>query len=319
MMNLTDANTQSVSEKEIVLDAALQAVAIEPYSAADIGRFNVGITKGKMVVRDAITGTLRHQNYLEYLAAAWKNHRGIVVSPDLLWHIVLNETAQHIKANAEKYRDLFTKSTEKVEIRVQTGDPELLPLPAIMAELEKLVPTSIALFRPEFSTSTDASRLAMMATFADAMSPFYNYSMYMCGIPKVKVLGTEQDWNRFLFSLNSLTNIIPTLMTYYDRVSKRVREISDETSPEFWAKMFSLKRCGSGSQVEVEGWINSFYVKRPRPAYVNNYPTCVSYVDYKNLDNGKAYQLVYGLFGSNEVGDYLVPEYGYLITIQITL
>ena len=307
----------TISEKEVVLDATLEALAIEP---ADIARFNKGISKDKPLVRDAITGTVRHQNYLEYLAAAWKSHRGIVVSPDLLWHIVLNETAGHIKANAASYRDLFTTSTGKVEIKVQTSDPELLPLDAIMAELTKLVPTDIALFRPEFSTSTDASRLAMMATFADAMSPFYNYSMYMCGITKVKVLGSEQDWNRFLFSLNALGNIIPKLKSYYDQVGNVIEGIAANTespSTDFWSKIFSLKKCGSGSQVQVEGWITKFYIKKPSPAYVNNYPTWVSYVEYKNLTTDKSYQLVYGLFSSTEADGYLVPDFGYLITENV--
>lgn len=304
-------------QKEIILDDTLVPITIV---ATDITGFNSGIANGKQLVRDVVQGPIRHQNFIEYLATAWKSHYGVVVSPDFIWHIILNEIAGHIKSNASHYQDLFSKSEGKVEIIVPTGDNELLPLDTIMEQLAQLVPTDIDIFRPNFSTSTASSSFAMMATFADAMSPFYNYSMYMCGITKVKLLGSNADWDTMLAALDKLSNLLPKLKKYLAQVSNEVKGIAafvEVPSVGFWKKMFSLEKCGSGKQVEVKGWITNFFIKKPSPAYVNNYPTCVSYVKYKNITTGVNYELVSGLFSSTEEDGYLIPDFGYLILGKI--
>lgn len=300
---------------EIILDERLAPSVIKLAETPDA--FNSGIAKENKVVRDCITGPVRHLNYLEYLAAAWQDHKGIVVSPDLIWHVVLNEIAGHIKANSAKYQSLFSASEGKVEILVPTGDAQLLPLDLIMGQLEALVPTDINVFRPVFSTSTKESKFAMMAVFADAMSPYYNYGMYMCGIRKVRILGTNQDWNQMLAALDNLGDILPDLKKYFTTVGQTVEGIANNAenpTVDYWSKMFSLKKCGSGHQVTVEGWIKSLFITIPRVAYVHNFPTCVSYVAYKNVTTEKNYELVYGLFSSREEDEYLLPEFGYLIT-----
>ncbi len=309
--------TESVIE--IVLDETLKPLELK---AVDAVVFNQEIvTKGNTVVRDVIEGDIRHNNFLEYLGAAWNSHRGIVVAPQNFWHIILCELATLIKNDPEHYRDLFTTSNEKQEITVQTGDLELLPLDAIMEELKKLVPSDIDSFFPAFSTNTNASIFAQRATFADAMSPFYNYSMYCCGITKVKILGGEDDWNLIIDHLSwmktSMFDNNETICNYIDKLVPSIEDIIhslQEPNAGFWKNIFRLERCGSGGQVEVKGWIQNFYLKKPSPGYIHNYPTCVSYVKYKNLTTNKNFELVSGLFSSKEEEGYLMPEYGYLIT-----
>lgn len=308
-----------LTKLELVLDGELLPIDLKP---VDIIKFNEKlVTKGNTVVRDCIDGTVRHNNYLEYLGQAWNSHRGIIVSPELIWHVILNELASTIKNDFENYREYFSTSSEKVEIVVQTNDSQLLPLDAIMNELKKLVPTDVDIFLPDFSTNTESSELAMMATFADAMSPFYNYGMLMCGISKVRIQGTESDWNKIINHLNRLgeevfsksTNII----SYIDKVNTCIEELIhaiENESVDFFKTIFRLDRCGSGSEVQVKGWIQNLFIKIPKPGYINNYPTCVSYVRYKNLTDGNKFELVYGLLSSIEEDGYLIPNFGYLIT-----
>lgn len=276
------------------------------------------------LVRNAVKGTYNHTNYLEYLAMCYNNHRGVVLAPDHLWYMILCELAGHIKDNSEKYRDLFSKSNTKVEIAVPTGDPELIDLNLIAEKLNSLVPLDTNLFLLDFTTSYEGSRLAFKAAFADAMSPYYNYSMFMCGIPKIKILGVVEDWYKIQNTLITLEKVLD-LKTYFNNTITTLGHIIgcfdtifEERNITLLKELFWLERCGSGSQVEVMGWIKSLYIKTPRTKYVGNYSTHVSMVPYTCLDTNRKFELNYGLFGSNEEDGYLVPDFGFYINENIS-
>ena len=41
----------------------------------------------------------------------------------------------------------------------------------------------------------------------DMASPYYNYSMYLCGINKIKMGGTQEDWYTLTKTFNSLIDM----------------------------------------------------------------------------------------------------------------
>lgn len=269
----------------------------------------------KTTVRNCTYGEFTHKNYMEYLAMCWGSHYGVVLTPDIYWYTILSEIASHIKANSEKYRSLFTTSNGKVEIIVQTTDDELIDLNLILKALEKAVPTNTKVFLPEFTTSTDSSRLAFKAAFADAMTPYYNYSMYMCGLRKINLLGSEEDWRQIRTSLEALKEILDC-KEYLDTVIELTNSINlNLTNPdvEFLKDIFKMKRCGSGGQVEVDGWIKKLFIEKVRLGYVQNYPSHLAIVPYKNLDTGMKFELMHGVLSSNIIDEFLVPHFGYVI------
>lgn len=302
----------------IELDSTLTPTEIKK-SATEY--FNKRLTEeGRETVRDCIKGEFRHINYVEYLEMAWGNHYGVVMSPDIFWFILLNESAGHIKDNSEHYRSLFTTAPEgKIDIIIPTMDPQLIDLNVIAEELRKLVPTDIDIFIPQFSTSTVSSSFAFKAAFADAMSPYYNYMMFLCGIPKVKIMGDVEDWTKLnsgIDKLKSLLNKDEEIIKYFDRIqniSKLILKNLETPSADFWKGMFSLERCGSGGQVDVKGWIVDMYIKKPRPAFVNNFPTNAAKVSYKLLNTGQEFELKSGIFSSNIEEGFLIPDFGYII------
>lgn len=266
-----------------------------------------------------VNGTHQHLNYLSYLELCWANHYSIVLKPDHIWQILLTEIATHIKNNAEKYRHLFTDSNEKKEITVSTADPYVLPLHEVTKQLKDLVPVGTEDFLLNFTTSTEMSRFAFNAAFCDAMSPYYSYSMLMCAFPKIRVEGTEEDWTKMLTSIKNLRTFFE-LSNYFTKVENNIKNIISalqNNDGEIFKTMFTLVRCGSGSQTELDGWIKDFFnlTKAVRPGYVSNYPTATSIVEYKNLSTGKEYVMRVGLFSSSfdENQEFLLPEYGYAV------
>lgn len=301
-------------QTEIVLDPNLELVELTP---TEPKQFNADLTKeGQKVVRDCIYGAHRHKNYLEYLKKCWASHYGVVISPDIVWYTILTELGIEIKNNAEKYRPLFTTSEGKTEIIVLTNDPQLISLEAIMAQLNQLVPTDTKLFVPDFSTTTKNSKFAFMAAFADAVTPYYNYSMMMCGISKVKIMGDEEDWLKITNNLLKLDELFPDLASYFSGIIDVVNNIVNSlitAEEDFIKNIFRLERCGSGGQEVVKGWISKLYIKEPRLAYVRNFSSSVAVVPYTFLDTGQKFDLCYGLFSSDVEDGYLVPDFGFII------
>jgi|CXWL01.1.fsa_nt_gi hypothetical protein len=271
--------------------------------------------------------TTTHTNYLAYVKLCWQHHWGIVISPDYLWHVVMCEIAEHVKQNSDYYRNKFTTSSEKEMIVVLTGDPEVLPLHSIVAKLDEKVPSDISAFIPKFSTSTELSQFVFKAAFADAVSPYYSYGMKLCGIPKVKILGCADDWKLFQKNISLLKGILDKsdMIEYFKGVSEGIDNISTiynlntasiPAIQTIWKQFFKAEECGSGSQYVIDGWITKFfkhYNKDSGVLDVNDFSTCVSIVNYKNLDTDKIFNLYAGLFTSKENEGFLEPDFGYFV------
>ena len=249
-----------------------------------------------------------HRNFLDYLVLCWGRHYGVVISPTILWNMVLSNLAFEVNRVPDTYRKYFTESDEKQEIVVTQGgyliDPQLL-----INKLHGYIPNDIIdSFFPKFTTDSDLSVIANNIAFLDMVSPYYNYGMLLCGIPKVRVIGEKADWLKFMMRLGELSVVIPEFSTYLLAVANRVSVITDETAD--YSEMFSLERCGSGSQVEVSGWIRDFFIEQPRVPYPENFVSCISKIDYKNYnEGGKEYRLYAGLFTSKVEDGYLVPAF----------
>jgi len=274
------------------------------------------------VINNTVDTVATHRNFLEYLEVCYSNHYGYVISPEIIWHMILAESAEHIKEFSDQYAHLFTDTPDsKKEITVMNDGSDVLNLNAIITELLELIPSDVSAFLPEFSTDTLESRFAHSAAFCDAMSPYYNYSMLLCGFPSVTVNGTVDDWHRvktcFIEVMNKLT-VIDSESLYVTGVIRILDNIIDsydnpDEHTDFYNNILFLKPCGSGHQVEVSGWISGLFLKQPRPKYVNNFSTHVSKVEYKCLNTNRDFKIHAGLFNSKLENDVLVPSYANVV------
>lgn len=268
-----------------------------------------------------ISGDLYHKNYIEYLEKCWSDHLIAVITPDIIWYTILCELALLVGENAEKYRYLFTDSKDKKEISVPTGDPVVIPLDLLIKELKNLVPTDVNLFLPTFSTSNEKSIFAGYAAFCDMVSPYYNYSMYCCGIPYIRVDGTKEDYSKLMnYWVNISGLFIESNREWCTKVSNLLSDIiRNLDSSAFWQKMFYLERCGSGSNKEVCGWWKDFYRVQPDLRYPHNYSTHISNVSYKFLNTGENFIMKNGLlFSKLEDDGLLVPQFGQIIYQKVS-
>lgn len=266
------------------------------------------------IVRENFTGEHLHYSFIDYVKMAYDNHKGLIIKPDFIWHTVLFELSQLIVKDPEKYRDFFTKQKEgKIAIVVPTNDSQLIDLDLIIAELHKLVPTDTEQFLLEFSTGTELSKMAINAAFCEAVSPFYDYMTFMCGLPKIKVLGTTEDWDSIKASCESLKEIFTDHVSYFNGISGLVDKFKACDDVNYLSKVFFYESEGSGGKTRIQGWIKTLFIDKKIRNY-NECPKQVSKVEYKNLTTGGNFKLHCGLFSSDlDEEEYLIPEFGYVI------
>ena len=322
----------------LVLDQTLEVVKpISNYGENDWhalnGVLNATITPGKqndwgIAVEKAIQPTetvhtipanadMYHSSYLSYLSRTYAVHSSIVFKPDTFWYTILCEIASVIKADPETYRSVFTSSPDKIDIKVEGVDPFYLPINLIKDELYKLVPVDVDLFLPTFSTTTEMSRIAMLASFLETVSPYYNYMMYLCGHPNVHILGSTEDWDMIEKRLRQLSSELRPLKPWFDKVIKLSSEIKrslTEENVEFWKTIFTEERCGSGGQIEISGWFASMFIEQPSRGFLHNFPTHITRVPYTVLEQPEyRYELCCGLFSSQENDGVMTPEFSTVV------
>lgn len=244
------------------------------------------------------------KGFLGHLSHAYSYHRPIEIAPHDLWLIVLTELANAIKLEPDRCRSLFTRSDEKTAIIIPVTDPTRIDLDYLIGQLRDLVPVSIDKFIPTLSTTDDMVRATMYAAFADGVQHYYDYMTMMCGIPKIRLLGTQEDWKQLILSASFIKGFfggveytkVVEYMARVEEIFEQIYESYDRCDMEdFWRGIYTQKNVGSGQELDISGWIKDLYFGK-RGARLENFLTSVAIVPYKNLDTGKEFKGVYGGF-----------------------
>jgi hypothetical protein len=265
---------------------------------------------------------------LGMLSQAYSRHRKVAIAPHDIWFLLMTELAEVISENAEALRPIFTSGEGKTQIALAVSDPTDLTrnIDAFEAELRRLVPVDVSIFVPEFSTHTRESRVATMAAFMDGVKVYYDYMMFLCGIPAVKVLGTIQDWQMIMKSLVDIDILFTqhgvSVTQWFENVSGIILSIistlagNDRT--EFWKNMFSQKNVGSGSQLSIDGWIVQLYRNR-RPGIIDSFPQSWACVPFTNLHEPDVqYRSIHGAFVRQKDEDgFLTCQYADMTVVPI--
>lgn len=255
--------------------------------------------------------------YFKYLERCWSNHYTAVLGPQDIWYTILCELAKQIKERPDDYSNLFTTTPgEKQEIVVPTFDVETINPDFVIAELCERVPTKVDDFLPHFSTETPVFKMSMHVAFCDMVSPYYNYSTLLCGIPNIILDGSFEDWDLMGQKLSVIKNLFKgRLNDYLNRCQELVAKImaagfGGTDTVNFFSKMFNIRRCGSGDD-EVRGWFLHFLNRKDftQPMDMPELPPHTSELKYTNLDTGRKFSLFAGVIHARIDGGVLVPEY----------
>ena len=253
-----------------------------------------------------MAGAEYQTGFLGMIATAYSNHTPVAIAPHDIWFMLMTEVAKVIRDNVEASRSLFTISDSRIEIAVETTDPTDLTanLDKFEEKLRKLVPVDIDAFIPKFSTDTVASRLATMAAFMDGVQHYYEYMMFCCGIPAIKILGTIDDWQlakaRFSEIAAMFESVGVDISAWLARVDSCfdniLSSLNGEDRSDWWSQIFTQTKVGSGGQLKIDGWIVGLYYKQA-PGLIETFGYSWATVPFKNLhEPDKDYRSIHGPF-----------------------
>jgi hypothetical protein len=209
---------------------------------------------------------------IDAVATAFSQHRPLTLSPDSIWLVIEQGFAHHVAENAETLRHRLVRHEGRRQLQVPVADLSLSSFEGAVSDWslqirEATDPVLHETLVCDFSTTTPAIRTASEVVLMDCYSSYFEYSMMcVCGIPKITVTGSLQDWQRIRGRVEVLETFglewwVARLRPVLDEF---IRTVEGHPSREFWQAIYKPKQAyGTES---VTGWIADLF------PYLNDAP-----------------------------------------------
>ncbi len=198
---------------------------------------------------------------------AFVDHRPLVLSPDAIWLTIAQGVAQHVRLHAEQLRPRIVAHAGKqvLEIALATRPTSATEWVAAIAEFRRALAHQVGggrarLLACEFSTTTDAERVASEVVMMDVMSPYYDYRVsIVCGIPAITLLGTVDDWRAIRARIDVIAELelaawARSLAGIADQL---VAAASGHADRGFFQRIYKPRRAYGWDR--VTGWVARLY------------------------------------------------------------
>ena len=165
--------------------------------------------------------TCRQNALIAASHVAFKNHYPLTLNPDIIWQAFSLGLSIHLNLNAKKFADKFDakKCSTAIEINRKnfTYQHNNNDWETELNNIEDKVKENIGeelfnVFDSEFSTSTQMSRTSSHIALMGMLPNFFKYESYtLCGIPKIHLEGTPEDWIKMQEKVKGFLEIDPEL------------------------------------------------------------------------------------------------------------
>ena len=207
--------------------------------------------------------------FVAALHYSFAQHRPIVISPDMVWLMILQGFAKHVGYNADSLQDELVGFSGKRKLSVRRDDFVKGDIHNDWEQVFKAFSDSIAedtgpelndLMINRFTTTTGKELAAYRIVMMDAMSEYYVYHvMTACGIPYVILEGEPGDWFRIKEELPKFRKY--GLDFWIDNLQPVVDELYESSTGNvdtlFWKSIYKWNDGSGGST--VSGWIINFF------------------------------------------------------------
>ena len=202
---------------------------------------------------------------IDAVATAFSQHRPLALSPDCIWLVIEQGFAHHVAENAETLRHRLVRHVGRRDLRAAVCDLSLTSFQHAISDWslqirEATDPVLHETLICEFSTTTPAIRTASEVVLMDCYSSYFTYSMdSICGIPKITVTGSLQDWQRMRARLEVLETFglewwVSRLRPILDEF---IRTVEGHPSLVFWQAIYKPKKAYGAES--VTGWIADLF------------------------------------------------------------
>ncbi|WP_224365700.1 DUF4419 domain-containing protein [Hyalangium versicolor] len=198
---------------------------------------------------------------------AFAEHRPLVLSPDVVWLTIAQGFAQHVRLNAEALQSRLVRHSGRRSLVVEVdalptdgaGIQEVLS--AFRGQLREEIGLGLPrLLSCDFSTSTDIERMAGDVVLMDTFSPYFDFLMVSgCGIPRVTLLGTSEDWRSIRRRIDVIAEFDLAWWTssLVPIAEEFVRASEGKPDRKLWQEIYK-PRAAYGAE-RVSGWIGRLF------------------------------------------------------------
>jgi Domain of unknown function (DUF4419) len=237
---------------------------------------------------------LRHP-LIDAIHIGFSQHRPLTLSPDAIWMVIAQGFGHHVAENAEELRRRLVGHEGKRELSVHIESLTLSGFEDAVTSLSEQIRrhTDQVLHETlvcDFSTTTAGIRTASEVVLMDTFSSYFTYAMMcVCGIPKITIEGTPEDWQRIRARIEILATY--GLEWWVSRLGPILDEfvLAAEGRPnrEFWKAIYKPKSAYNAQF--ATGWIAELFPylgdppgRRRNPVFTSGQFDWRAPVDYSN-------------------------------------
>jgi hypothetical protein len=200
---------------------------------------------------------------------AFDQHYPLVLSPDDIWLCIAQGFGIHVNDHAESLRSRIvpgSQSKEKIRVRRDhfvKGSPDN-DWPGCFSEFSDGIAAHVGkrrdLLVASFSTTGPVEKAASEVALMSALQSYFDFVVEtLCGVPRITLLGTPEDWKsvRRRASVLSEFDLGWWCRALEPVLDQFVRASTGSVDVEFWRSLYKL-RGGSGGPW-VTGWINVLF------------------------------------------------------------
>lgn len=210
---------------------------------------------------------------------AYNNHHDLIIRPDDVWIAITTQFSLYLNANAEELRSHFVNFEGQRELVVKQAATlrsadygNLIDQTTLQIE-QNLKDESVREWViADFSTTTDNDRIVSEVILMGAMQKYFKYKFCLCcGIPKITVRGTKEDWLKIKSRVAKLSAYGAACEKWVAMLNPIVDEfvavfgeptggiITKPKNLQFWQTICHETPTGSGPTY-LSGWISAFCV-----------------------------------------------------------
>lgn len=162
--------------------------------------------------KENATYSALENGFIGSIYQAYNNHLPILFKPDDVWVAITSAFSTAVNGNPDSYRSRMVKHQGKKKLEIQV--PYVIEnanwndfVDRFIKEIEKNSAEDLRIwFEPNFSTTSPQDKIVGQLVMMGAMKKFFEYSASgcTCGIPKVTMLGTLDDWTSIKLRLAKL-------------------------------------------------------------------------------------------------------------------
>jgi hypothetical protein len=200
---------------------------------------------------------------------AYALHRPLVIGPDDVWGCIVQGLARHVSESAEELRARLVRHTGKIALEVRRDELAIDPASTaewagavsdLASKVREHLGGRVDLFVARFSTTGHASRVASQIALLDAVQSYFEYTVgSLCGIPRVTLLGTADDWADMRQRVRVLGEL--DLAWWAEALDPVLAEMENtargKPSVDFWQRAYKLQLASGGEA--ISGWVNALF------------------------------------------------------------